>query len=327
MTDPSSGGSQLNSLYAEAGSLYCGGVGQLWKSTDQGSSWTELGPGGLPVPHAIASIGIAPDGTLCCGTNKSGSSYPAAFYWTGSAWVQATGLPTNLSLKFSDFQRAYGKFYISTMFQGDIYESSDNGHSWTIYATNATIRDPTDSTAGGVWAMGLCSDGRLCCGAEIGAASPNLGGIFRDPRTGGHWVRIGPLDSDGYSANMKVFFSDGAHDDDGIVWAGRKHSSDGKYVCKSTGDSTWAGASTGLTINQIVLNLGKDATGAMWESQQPSSGDGHTYRSTDGGANWSVYETGLPAHEWAADRTIVFDASYVYMLGKVSDIYRAPAGG
>jgi len=325
LTDPSGGGSgNLTVLFQQGGSIYLGGIGKVWVSSDHGGSWSEIGAGGLPATAQMSAIALAPDGTLCIGHNNSGGVNPASYYWSGSAWVLATGIPTNLTLKVSALKVAYGKLFAATAFQGEIYVSTNNGHSYSLYATNPLIRDTADPQTGAIWSLGLISGGRLAASGEFGTAGGN-GGIFRDPRTGGQWVGIGGFNVDGFSANEKPWCS--ATGKDGTIYAYRKHSS-GDRVWKSTKDGVWTKISTGITQNQVGLNMVLDATGTLWYSQQPNSGDGHTYRSVNLGASWATYESGLPASTWAIYRGIVADDAYVYaLMNNAGGIYRAPAGG
>src|ERR1043166_3292718 len=101
ITDPSAGG-KIHSLRAKDSTLYASGIGHVWKSSDAGATWVEVGSG-LPA-IGIVSLGVAPDGSLACGTAK-----PAAAYrFVGGAWKQAAGLVAP-NLKVSAFTVAYGR--------------------------------------------------------------------------------------------------------------------------------------------------------------------------------------------------------------------------
>jgi len=311
------------------GALYLGTVGHVYKSTDRGDSWSEIGSGGLPSTSSIQCIALAPDNTLCIGNTTISSIHAQVWRYTGGAWVVATGIPTNLTLKISALLRAYGsEFFAGTAFNGDLYRSLDNGANWSLYAPNAKIIDPA-SAPGAIWILLLVDGGRIACGCE---ADP--GGLFRDPRilTGGQslsqWKNIGPFNVDGYNANVRVAFSD-LNDKDGVIVCSRRRSSDGKIISRSLSEGVWSTVSSGIVVSKFIAGLGKDVSGAWWMSQQYSGGTfGETYRSTNKGTSWAKYEAGFPGAAGAVWATsFAYDDTYIYAVGNDDIIYRAPAGG
>lgn len=62
----------VSALFTTAGGvLYAGAEGEIFRSADNGSTWTVVGTG-LPAKTAVYAIGVTPDGKLLAGLNRKG---------------------------------------------------------------------------------------------------------------------------------------------------------------------------------------------------------------------------------------------------------------
>jgi photosystem II stability/assembly factor-like uncharacterized protein len=65
-------GKATNALFTtSSGNIYAGADGEVYRSVDNGQTWTVVGKG-LPTGAVIYSIGITPDGKLLVGLNRKG---------------------------------------------------------------------------------------------------------------------------------------------------------------------------------------------------------------------------------------------------------------
>lgn len=305
VADPSNGG-KLHVLYANKGVLYAGGIGHVWKSSDAGATWSEVGSG-LPA-NGVVSLSTAPDGSLVAGTVR-GVSAAGAYRLGLGVWTPATGL-TSPNLKVSGFAVAYGRLFLCTAFNGDVWASDDNGASYTLYAPNSAVRQP-GTTAGALWTIGTTPDGTLCVSGEQGD------GIWLDARSiGAAWKTIGPLDRDGYSANTKQWLLARS----GNVYAARKFQSTGQWMHRLV-NGKWEHVSQGLPTYQVCTALCEDASGALWCSSQDTSGNGSVYSSKDG-VTWQQAADGLSGN-YAAQLVSAGDS--VFLLGAKGGLLKFPA--
>jgi photosystem II stability/assembly factor-like uncharacterized protein len=66
-------GKEVYSLFAAPnGVIYAGTAGEVYRSADNGKTWTAVGAG-LPASRHIYSIGLTPDGKLLAGVNRGGT--------------------------------------------------------------------------------------------------------------------------------------------------------------------------------------------------------------------------------------------------------------
>ena len=112
--------------------LFAGTQGSIFRSTDNGTSWSEVNSG-LPDVGTVYHFAIIPDGLG--GLNLFAGTWGGVFLSTnnGTSWTKAglTGTPTN-ALVVSDTNLFAGSW------SGGVYLSSDNGSRWTDVSTGLT---------------------------------------------------------------------------------------------------------------------------------------------------------------------------------------------
>jgi len=117
--------------------LYSGRTG-LWRSTNQGSSWTRLTPGNSTGSGGkITAIGLSPMDAekIAVGTYAQG-----AFVTTddGATWTKSTGLPnrfvTDIRYDPVNGSRVYAT--VSGSGSGHVYVSNDNGATFSSVSSN-----------------------------------------------------------------------------------------------------------------------------------------------------------------------------------------------
>jgi PKD repeat protein len=119
-----------------ANTIY-GGYQQLFKSVNQGTSWTQMGT--LPGTGSIVEFGVAPSNPMVIYVIQDNKLIKTSD--GGTTWTDVTGtLPvgnarlTNLAIKNTDPNKVWVSF---SGYSGNdkIYGSTDGGATWTNYST------------------------------------------------------------------------------------------------------------------------------------------------------------------------------------------------
>jgi photosystem II stability/assembly factor-like uncharacterized protein len=196
------------------GSVYAGGVGGVWKSTDSGADWAGAA-NGLPstqppvVVRALAAVPGAPDG-IFAGTSQGLfiTSDGAATWSAGSA--DLSGKPI--------YSLSADPAAATTLWAGTddgVYRSSDSGQSWpragaALGTVVRAILRPSDGS------------GRVLAGTDAGLySSGDGGGTWRQISGGLPATAVNALAEDAASARLYAGTSAGVFqsDDGGQTWA------------------------------------------------------------------------------------------------------------
>jgi len=149
-------------LEASDGTLYAGtgANGDVFKSTDGGSTWTNTG--NLADATYVHALLEASDGTLYAGTELNGDVFKSTD--GGSTWTN-TGDLAGATYVHALLEASDGTLYAGTYPNGYVFKSTDSGSTWTN----------TGDLAGAtyIWALLEASDGTLYAGTE-----PN-GDVFK----------------------------------------------------------------------------------------------------------------------------------------------------
>lgn len=257
-TNGPSGGNVLSMAHTEA-EVYAGFLSSgVYRSTDQGDSWTPMG-NGLPPGSGVAAIVPSAAG-LFIGTYSGVYRWnEAAGSWDGLADFSALAMVVKGSILF--VANGYGQMVRST----------DGGASWQ--AINNGLGDDT------------CSDcpepmffSTACLLVKDTCVFLGTGeGIFRTSDDGDNWTQINTgLDPSDWPVSAMV-----AHGDD--IFAGVN----GRVYRSTDNGDSWFQPSPGFMMGNILSMAvsGQDLFVGYW-------GNG-VYHSTDQGASWAPFNQGL----------------------------------
>ena len=175
---------QMNSIavspgYATDGTVFMGGFGGLWRSTDSAKTWAAVG--GAPLSAGIVEVVVAPDfptsGVAFAITNRN--VYKSTNH--GQTWQAVSApnpLPSNLSsLAISSNYAADSTIAAGTVASG-IYISTNAGQSWTLSTSGLTL--PQVSCI--AFSTGYATDHTIMAGTEGS-------GFYKSTNSGTSWTQ------------------------------------------------------------------------------------------------------------------------------------------
>jgi photosystem II stability/assembly factor-like uncharacterized protein len=294
------------SFYAAAGP-----GGNVFKSTDAGSTWVNTGE--LVGPNYVHALLEASDGAIYAGTGPTDGD---VFKTTdaGSTWVN-TGDLAGAAYVWTVIEASDGAIYAggtnNLQNDGNVYKTVDGGSTWV----------ETGNLAGATQVQALieASDG------AIYAAAPGTGGVFKTIDAGTTWVSTGSLPG-------ATFLWDIIEASDGALYVGTGPSNGDVFKSTDAG-STWANTGN-LSGAQWVSSLLETSEGAIYAG---TYGSGNVFRSTDAGSTWAntgdlAAATDVNALLQASDGIIyagtwwngdVFKAGYFPSGNLVSSVYES----
>ena len=287
-------GAIIFTYYCEGSNIFAGGQNKLYRSTDNGNTFTTINlvfPFGIVNIYSITSIGS----TLFAGT-----SYDGVYSSTdnGSTWSPANqGMgPKNI--------RAVTTTNSSTLIAGShyvgMYRSTDMGVSW-----NKSV----SGFPAGISILSLL-------GSESGIYAGTRDGVYQTEDNGNSWVKLtGTNDTINYASVWALCEKDGdiyastflkfnttiyKTTDKGLTWmrSGNGLPSDLTFIkgLATSGDNIIAGTDDGiyystnngnnwLPANGPLINIESIAASGNFVYAAIPSGSG-VYRSLDNGVNW-----------------------------------------
>lgn len=290
----------------------------LWKSSDSGETWLEIGQ---DLPNSwVASIAISQNGSLYAGADGVHRSQDYGLSWTQTSLPNGTfralaahpdgyifGGNFRYTIEDSNWDGMAivgGVSSIVVGSSGDVFaagwtisRSSDTGTTWT----NIPLVDlPTRVD---VKALAIHPNGDLYAGS-YGS------GLFRSDNKGDTWIL-----TDSAQANHP-FIRSLTIDSNGFIFAGTYY--DGLYRSKDDGRS-WSQINNGLSDTDITVEaIGINSSGALFAG----SWDGGVYKSENDGDTW--LQTASPRYVF----TLVVDANDNIYIGTLEDgIHRSIDGG
>ncbi len=274
------------------GSVAYGGTG-LYRSTDQGSTWTSLG---LTESGSIGRIRIDPTNSSRIYVAAMGDLWSTGpdrgVYRTtdgGASWKQVLYLSDSTGAVDVMLRPDQPKTIFAAMWERirrpsyyryggptcGVYKSTDGGDTWALVAGGL----PTPGSSSGRIGLSLCTSSPQIMHAVY---SDNVGyyaGLYRSTNGGASWTRT----NDGALAD--AFASYG-------WWFGNCRTSpvDGNRIFvlglddyrSTNGGSSWSDISGSMHVDHHALDFGPGSNPAIFEGN-----DGGLYRSTNGGSVWS----------------------------------------
>lgn len=319
------GGPAGGNVYALAadnlnGFVYAGTDSGIYKTTDNGASWTKVAYG-----TSVQSIVVGLNGYVYGGT-------PSGLYIStdnGVNW-SATGLTYNvLSLSVAPS----GLILAGTYAYG-IYASTDNGTTWPQVATSTTAE---------VYAVAANANNQMFAGT-YDASYTGKGGVYRSTDGGASWTQVGIPNDWVYAL---------AVDSSGDIVAATE--GDGIYVSTDNG-STWNAQNSGLPTNMMIsltvdpsgnLFAGSDGNGifestdrgASWTATGPVNGtfwsvaaassgyvfagadSGGVYRAKSGGSTVATPAAPVPASPGNGATGLASDVSLTWSASQGAGTY------
>jgi photosystem II stability/assembly factor-like uncharacterized protein len=363
VTGPSNIGGRVTDLVVDPTNpktIYVAAAGGgVWKSTDEGSTFTSVWPSSNT--QTIGALAMGPDGTLWAGTGEANPAGGGMTFFGNGVYKSTNGGATwtNVGLQQSDaigrivvdpsnanqvWVAASGSIYASSAQRG-IYHSVDGGATWTL------ALGPPNATTGGVdIALDPANSNRVyaalwdhhrdpCCRTYGGVGS----GLFRSDDDGATWTRLqnvtGALPS--YDTAQTGLTSDASLGRIGIaiapsdpnrvyVIAGTQFGGDkGFFVSNDGGDSFTAagraGGNSGYSwwFGRVWVDPGNE--------NHLFAADVNLRQSTNGGTTWAALSTPhADQHAMAWDLSTINStdqsAERVY-LGNDGGIYHSDTDG
>ena len=247
-------GAIIFTYYCEGSNIYAGGQNKLYRSTDNGNTFTTINlnfPFGIVNIYSITSIGS----TLFAGT-----SYDGVYKSTdnGSNWS-----PANTGMGPKDV-RAVTATNSSTLIAGThyvaMYRSTDLGASWNKSVTGFPA---------GISILSLL-------GSESGIYAGTRDGVYRTENNGNSWIKLtGVNDTINYSTVWALC------EKDGDIYASTFLQFNTTVYKTTDKGLTWTRSGTGLPADLTFIK------GLATSGENIIAGtDEGIYYSTDKGTNW-----------------------------------------
>jgi len=252
------GGSVEAVAFDSSGNIFAGTANGVFRSTDNGSTWTKTGL----TTGRILHLTVAPNEYIFAGTNSSvlrSSDH-------GSSWENvSTGLPHEYILTFavsadgSTIFTSAGNGFTSTDSDG-VFRSTNDGNNWTQINTGLTNHE--------VNALAVLD-------TNIFAGTTN--GIYRSTDNGDNWIQTS-LNND--YVNAIAVSLNGSK-----VLAGTNY---GIFLSTDMGNSWSKFGLTDTSVSSLVISPDGSAIFAASTNSAPG-----VYRFENNGMGWTTINTGL----------------------------------
>ena len=223
--------------------IFAGTFGGVFRSMDNGDSWTALTTTGL-TDRFILSLVVNASGDIFAGTNGNGIFR----LLSGSAsWDSVNIGLTNRVVRSFAINSSNGYIFAGTA--AGVFRSTNNGDAWTTGLTDQNV-----------YALAINANGDIFAGTrKLSGFSESGGAIFRSTDHGGSWTKV-------HEVSNKGFLSLAINKINGAIFAGT--AGNGVFYSLDKGDQ-WTEANSGLTT-LVISSFAVDSTE-------------HIYAGTDGG--------------------------------------------
>ncbi len=260
--------------YQNSSTLFVGNDGGIFKSTDNGNSWTDIS-NNLAIAQ-VAKIGISATnpnlimaGMQDNGTNKyDGSGWNIVY---GGDGCEAICDPTDDNILYASYV------------QGKIYRSTNGGSSWsTITAT---------SSESGAWITPYCMDPNSHTTLYAGYEN-----VYKSTNSGYSWSRLGTAKGSGSMIELEL-----APSNTNYIYYIKQYwnGSTMSYTVGMTpnGGSSWYDIGSGLPLSSAAPNsiaVSYTDPQHVWVTFSGYSAGNKVFESTDGGQSWTNVSGNLP---------------------------------
>lgn len=292
----------------------------LMVSTDDGANFSAV-PGTSGITVSFDSMMAGASGELVFG---SLATPPKIYYATATGVTQATGTLTNAATGINRISAdVAGSMWACTDFDGNIYHSTDHGHSWTSKAVSYP-----GGSIGHVYALCETTYG-LAIAGEIGSANISTDG----GTTWTDWglVHPSPSGNSDYHGNL---WNIQQHPTTGSLYATigdpfPPNPSAGTCQVHRNADATgvWHGV-TGMSnagsnnISSFVFQADGSVLMASIYSVGPT---GQVYKTTNDGASWTEVSTSMFGHTFVGTPRLTLGPSGRIYIGDNAGLYRLSA--
>ena len=270
--------------------LFDGDDGGIFKSTNNGTSWSDLS-GTLAIGQ-IAAIGASQQNIIMSGWQDNGSNIDNSGAWTivkGGDGCEAIVDPTNTAILYSSYVN------------GTIYRSSNSGGSWTTIAAPGI--NGITGTEVGDWITPFVL--HPTTNTTLYAGYTNL---WRSTNSGTSWTKLGTLYKATGESVLRIAVAPSAPTTIYVIKL--------DTIFKTTNDGgVWTnitGTLKGYAFTDIVVK-NSDAN-TVWVTVSGYNNGSKVFKSTDGGTTWTNYSSNLPNIPFnaiIADKTNASDGVYV----------------
>lgn len=266
--------------FASDNTVFAGTDNGVYKSTDGGSSWTQVNNGltTTDVRSMAISPNFASDNTLFAGTwggglfksTDGGGNWSSVNNGITSNNIYTVAFSTNYAVDDTVFAGAHGGAD-----PGGVYKSTDSGANWA----EANNGIPNNSNVQAIaFSPNYANDSQV----YVGIYSR---GIYKSTNGGASWVKA---DSIGNTNAQSIVMSPDYAVDNTVYAATRSGG-----VFKSTdGGATWTQINNGIT-NTNALSIDISPNYPVDDTLIVGTWGGGIFKTTDGGAGWEPINAGL----------------------------------
>ena len=253
-TNGPNGGAVLSIAIDSSGVIFAGTAGGIYRSIDNGDSWTYTSSG---VPGDVVALAINPNNNYIFAGSYGGN--PVRSTDNGVSW---TGLGCDAIGLAIDPINNY--VYAGTYEEG-IFRSPDNGDTW-VPVNNGLVTPYMP-----VWALAVNSSGDIYAGTAGN-------GLFHSTDSGDTWTQL----SNGIPTDAA--FEALAIDTNDVIFAGGS----GLFRSADNGE-TWEQVGSGIGMLGWVQSLAIDSSGDIYAGTY----FGGVFRSTNDGQSWTELDLGM----------------------------------
>lgn len=280
----------------DSGHIFIGGNYTGYRSTDNGTTWTNL-----PLPDGINSFAFAPNGDVYAGCSREYAANSGVYKSTdnGNSWTPVkegfrVEKTHNIAINIE------GDIFVGSYGWG-IWRSTDDGVTWT--QPNSGLHHFY------IISLYILDDGNIYVGT-LG------GGIYRSTDNGESWQQTGVT-----SANVKALKVSPAN---GTLFAsvvGMSRSTDGGV--------TWEPMNSGISQRDVasseIKNIAFKSDGTIFIGYSNNGPSTLIYRSTNNGSSWVLAQTGVSGGEILG--LAVDDSGYIYASTDHQGVYKSTNNG